>query len=206
MSKTPSSTLNSRIHEKKVEFLSSDDEKLITRALSFVWIKTNKKIEACNFDQEKVRVSYKKNEGRVYFDLDESLSSFTLINKVTTLSTCSFLFWSTFFLYYVSFSGQFCLLHFFLFLDNFVHFSLYFISFFWMILSTPFFFISGQLCPLFPCISFLFLDTTLSTFSYHSCLISGIWIIFYYFYRTIWLNLNVTNLYMNYTKVDANWF
>src|ERR1700722_14357316 len=127
MSKTPSSTLNSRIRGKKVEFLSDDDEKLITRALSFVWIKTNKKIEACNFDQEKVKVSYKKNEGHVYFDLDESLSSFTFINKVTTLFTCSlcfvffldtifFCFWitlSTFFLYFVSFSRQFCLLHFF---------------------------------------------------------------------------------------------
>jgi hypothetical protein len=142
MSKTPSSTLNSRIRGKKVKFLSDDDEKLITRALSFVWIKTNKKIEACNFDQEKVKVSYKKNEGRVYFDLDESLSSFTFINKVTTLSTCSlcfvsflntifFHFWttlSTFSLYFVSFSGQFI------------------------------FFVSGQFCPLFPCISFLFLD------------------------------------------------
>src|ERR1700722_6533154 len=131
MSKTPSSTLNSRIRGKKVEFLSDDDEKLITRALSFVWIKTNKKIEACNFDQEKVKVSYKKNEGRVYFDLDESLLSFTFINKVTTLSTCSLCFVSfldTIFLYFVSFSGQFI------------------------------FFVSGQFCPLFPCISFFFLD------------------------------------------------
>ena len=158
MSKTPSSTLNSRIRGKKVEFLSSDDEKLITRALSFVWIKTNKKIEACNFDQEKVRVSYKKNEGRVYFDLDESLSSFTLINKVTTLSTCSFLFWSTFFLYYVSFSGQFCLLHFFLFLDNFVHFFLVF----------RFFFLDDFVYSIFFCFW-----TTLSTFSLYFVSFSG---------------------------------
>src|SRR3984957_3500539 len=137
MSKTPSSTLNSRIRGKKVEFLSDDDEKLIIRALSFMLIKTNKKIEACNFDQEKVKVSYKKNEGRVYFDLDESLSSFTFINKVTTLSTCSFRFWttlSTFSLYFVSFSGQFI------------------------------FFVSGQFCPLFPCISFLFLDNSFFSF------------------------------------------
>jgi hypothetical protein len=164
MSKTSSSTLNSRIRGKKVEFLSDDDEKLITRALSFVWIKTNKKIEACNFDQEKVKVSYKKNEGRVYFDLDESLSSFTFINKVTTLSTCSY------FLVLRFFSGH----HFFSFLDNFVHFLLVFRFFFWTIhffrfwtiLSTfSLYFvsfsrrsISGQLCPLFPCISFLFLD------------------------------------------------
>ena len=46
MLKTPFSTLNLRIRGKKVEFLSDDDEKLITKALSFVWIKTNKKIEA----------------------------------------------------------------------------------------------------------------------------------------------------------------
>ena len=168
MSKTSSSTLNSRIRGKKVEFLSDDDEKLITRALSFVWIKTNKKIEACNFDQEKVKVSYKKNEGCVYFDLDESLSSFTFINKVTTLSTCSLCFVSfldTIFLYFVSFSGQFiffvsgqfcllfpCISFLFLdapFLDNFVHFFLVFRFFFWTILSTPFFFVFGQLYPLF---------------------------------------------------------
>ena len=82
MSKTPSSALNSKIRGRKVEFLSEDDERLITIALSLVWIKTKKKIELCNFDQDKVRLFYKKNEGRVYFDLDESLSSFTFINKV----------------------------------------------------------------------------------------------------------------------------
>src|ERR1700722_9837837 len=143
MSKTPSSTLNSRIRGKKVEFLSDDDEKLITRALSFVWIKTNKKIKACNFNQEKVKVSYKKNEGRVYFDLDESLSSFTFINKVITLFTYSLCF--IFFLNTIFFiSEQLCSLSScisFLFLDNFVY---------------SIFFVSRQLCPLFPCILFLF--------------------------------------------------
>src|ERR1700722_3087475 len=155
MSKTPSSTLNSRIRGKKVEFLSDDDEKLITRALSFVWIKTNKKIEACNFDQEKVKVSYKKNEGRVYFDLDESLLSFTFINKVTTLSTCSLCF--------VSFLDTILFLFldnsFFSFLDNFVHFFLVFRFFFWT----------------------LHFWTTLSTFSLYFVSFSGRFCLLHFF-------------------------
>ena len=36
MSKTPSSALNSKIRGKMVEFLSDDDKKLITIALSLV--------------------------------------------------------------------------------------------------------------------------------------------------------------------------
>lgn len=59
-----------------------DDENLILSALSLIWIKTNKKVESCYFDQDRVRMSFKKNEECVYFDLQESLSGFTIINKV----------------------------------------------------------------------------------------------------------------------------
>lgn len=56
-----------------------DDE--ILSALSFIWIKTNKQVETCYFDQGRVRMSFKKDEGCVYFDLQESLSDFTFINN-----------------------------------------------------------------------------------------------------------------------------
>ena len=59
-----------------------DDENLILSALSLIWIKTNKKVESCYFDQDRVRMSFKKNEECVYFDLQESLSDFAIINKV----------------------------------------------------------------------------------------------------------------------------
>ena len=81
MSKTPSSTFNAKVRGKKV-LLSDDDENLISTALSLIWIKTNKRIESCIFDKDRVRISYKNNEGRAYFDLQESSSSFTFINKV----------------------------------------------------------------------------------------------------------------------------
>ncbi|GET50617.1 hypothetical protein GLOIN_2v1877145 [Rhizophagus irregularis DAOM 181602=DAOM 197198] len=80
MSKTPSSALNLKIREKKVELLPEDKE-LISLALLIIWTKSNKKIESCNFDQDKVRLSFKKNEGCVYFDLQESALDFTFINK-----------------------------------------------------------------------------------------------------------------------------
>ncbi|CAB5185092.1 unnamed protein product [Rhizophagus irregularis] len=80
MSKTPFSALNLKIRGKKVELLPEDEE-LISLALSIIWTKSNKKIESCNFDQDKVRLSFKKNEGRVYFDLQESALDFTFINK-----------------------------------------------------------------------------------------------------------------------------
>ncbi|GBB96233.1 hypothetical protein RclHR1_27070001 [Rhizophagus clarus] len=80
MSKTPCSVLNSKIRGKKV-YLPDDDESLISTALSLVWTKTDKKIDSCTFEQDRVRMSYKKNEGRIYFDLEESLSNFTFIDK-----------------------------------------------------------------------------------------------------------------------------
>ncbi|POG56642.1 hypothetical protein GLOIN_2v1849206 [Rhizophagus irregularis DAOM 181602=DAOM 197198] len=52
MSKTPSSALNLKIRGKKVELLPEDEE-LISLALSIIWTKSNKKIESCNFDQDK---------------------------------------------------------------------------------------------------------------------------------------------------------
>ncbi|CAB5191583.1 unnamed protein product [Rhizophagus irregularis] len=80
MSKTPCSVLNSKIRGKKV-YLPDDDESLISTALSLVWTKTDKKIDLCTFEQDRVRMSYKKNKGRIYFDLEESLSNFTFIDK-----------------------------------------------------------------------------------------------------------------------------
>ncbi|UZN99373.1 uncharacterized protein OCT59_000650 [Rhizophagus irregularis] len=55
MSKTPSSALNLKIRGKKVELLPEDEEL--------------------------ISLSFKKNEGRVYFDLQESALDFTFINK-----------------------------------------------------------------------------------------------------------------------------
>ena len=81
MSKTPCSVLNSKIRGKKV-YLPDDNESLISTALSLVWTKTDKKIDSCTFEQDRVRMSYKKNEGRIYFDLEELLLNFTFIDKV----------------------------------------------------------------------------------------------------------------------------
>ncbi|GBC10829.1 hypothetical protein RclHR1_09930004 [Rhizophagus clarus] len=61
MSKTPCSVLNSKIRGKKV-YLPDDDESLISTALSLVWTKTDKKINSCTFEQDRVKMSYKKNE------------------------------------------------------------------------------------------------------------------------------------------------
>ena len=49
MSKIPATAFNSKIHEKKVE-LSSDEENLLSTALSIIWLKTNKNVESCIFD------------------------------------------------------------------------------------------------------------------------------------------------------------
>lgn len=81
MSKTPSSILNLKAHGKKI-FLPDNDENIVSIALSLIWLKTNKKIESCIFEQDKVKISYKKNEGCKYFDLQESQSNFTFINMV----------------------------------------------------------------------------------------------------------------------------
>ena len=72
MPKTPSSTFNSKIRGNKKIDLSSENYNLISTALSFIWIKTEKKVESCNFEQDRVRLSYSKNLGRAYFDLEES--------------------------------------------------------------------------------------------------------------------------------------
>lgn len=74
MSKTPSSALNLKIRGKRITF-SPEDENLISTALSLIWIKTNKSVESCYFENDTVRLCLKKNEGRVYFDLSESLAS-----------------------------------------------------------------------------------------------------------------------------------
>jgi hypothetical protein len=151
-----SSFLNSKIRGKKIEFFP-EDENLISIALSLIWLKTNKKIESCIFEKDRVKISYKKNEGRVYFDLQESLSGFTFIDKVKRfpslrfycVSFCLLLFHFGQFCPFFSFFGQFLLLffrYFFSFLDNFSTFFRYF-------------FIFGQFCPLF-FVNFSFLDNS----------------------------------------------
>src|SRR5215469_8290217 len=102
-----SSFLNLKIRGKKIEFFP-DDENFISTALSFIWMKTNKKIKSCIFKKDRVKISYKKNEERVYFNLQESLLGFTFIDKVKCFPSLRFYF------------GQFC--PFFHFLDNFVYF------------------------------------------------------------------------------------
>ncbi|RGB33658.1 hypothetical protein C1646_761497 [Rhizophagus diaphanus] len=77
MSKTFYSVL---IYKKKV-YLPDDDESLISTAFSLIWTKMDKKIDLCTFEQDRVKMSYKKNKGRIYFELEESLSNFTFINK-----------------------------------------------------------------------------------------------------------------------------
>ena len=72
MSKTSSSALNAKVRGNKV-FLSDDDKNLISTALSLIWIKTNKRIESCIFDQDRARITYKNNEGRMYFDLKDEV-------------------------------------------------------------------------------------------------------------------------------------
>ena len=68
MSKTPATAFNSKICGKRVE-LSSDEKNLLLTALSIIWLKTNKNVELCIFDQDKVRLTYGKNGERVYFNL-----------------------------------------------------------------------------------------------------------------------------------------
>jgi hypothetical protein len=81
MLKTPSAILNSKICGKKA-FLPDDVENSVSTALSHIWTVTDKKIDSCVFEQDKVRIIFKKNEGRTYIDLQELSSSFTFINKV----------------------------------------------------------------------------------------------------------------------------
>ena len=78
---TPSSVFNSRVRGKKLE-LNENDQSLIAKALSLIWLKTSKKVESCLFERNKVMVSCNRS-GRMYFDLDEELSSDSPIeNKV----------------------------------------------------------------------------------------------------------------------------
>jgi hypothetical protein len=134
-----SAQLNSKIRGQKIEFSSDEDENLILIALSLIWLKTNKKIESCIFEKDRVKISYKKNEGRVYFDLQESLSGFTFIDKVKRFP--SLRFYCVIFCLLLFHFGQFCLI-------------------FLTISSTFFsllFFVFGQFCLLF-FVTFSFLD------------------------------------------------
>ena len=64
---TPSSVFNSRIRGKKIEF-NEKDKSLVLKALSLIWAKTNKQVETCSFERNKVTVSCSKG-GHLYFDL-----------------------------------------------------------------------------------------------------------------------------------------
>jgi hypothetical protein len=52
---------------------SEDDKNLISTALSLIWKKNDKKVELCQFDNDKVKLSLKNNEGHVYFELQDKI-------------------------------------------------------------------------------------------------------------------------------------
>ena len=68
-----SAVSNERVRGKKIE-MSSEDRNLISKALSIIWQKTDKNVESYFFEKDKVRLVYKKNKGRIYFDLFDELS------------------------------------------------------------------------------------------------------------------------------------
>ena len=68
-----SAVSNERVRGKKIE-MSSEDRNLISKALSIIWQKTDKNVESYFFEKDKVRLVYKKNKGRTYFDLFDELS------------------------------------------------------------------------------------------------------------------------------------
>ena len=192
-----SSSLNSKIRGKKIEFFS-EDENLISIALSLIWLKTNKKIESCIFEKDRVKISYKKNEGRVYFDLQESLSGFTFIDKVKRFPSlrfycvgfCLLLFHFGQFCPFFSFFGQFLLLffrYFFSFLDNFVPFFHFLGNFFYFFFVTFFRFWTIFL-PFFA--TFSFLDNFVPFFS----LIFRFWTIQNNFWINFFFQNNLTEL------------
>ena len=74
MSKEIPASSSTKILGKRLKF-SELDKNLISNALSFIWLKTNKKIEACRFNENNATVTYINNEGHAYFYLDELLFS-----------------------------------------------------------------------------------------------------------------------------------
>ena len=68
-----SAVSNERVRGKKIE-MSSEDRNLISKALSIIWQKTDKNVESYFFEKDKVRLVYKKNKSRTYFDLFDELS------------------------------------------------------------------------------------------------------------------------------------
>ena len=57
----------------KIEFSSEDDKKAISIALSIIWQMTNKNVESCFFEKDKVKLLYSKNKEHTYFDLIDDL-------------------------------------------------------------------------------------------------------------------------------------
>jgi hypothetical protein len=92
---TPSSVFNSRVRNKME--VNENDKGLISNALSIIWRKTNKKVESCVFERNKVTVCCNKS-GRIYFDLveeyDESVEAkvlfFSFLYYWTILSISCF--------------------------------------------------------------------------------------------------------------------
>src|ERR1051325_21740 len=93
-----------RSNIKTFEF-SEIDKQLILKALSFIWVKTNKKVESCWFKRNKAMI-FMEEGGCAYFNLDEELSSDKVIVKF-----CFFFLISDagdlFFLFFVV-RGQYC--------------------------------------------------------------------------------------------------
>src|SRR2546423_1669083 len=75
---TPSAILNEKFRGKKLN-ISSLDIRLISNALSYMWLTTNKKIETCTFltkdTGDTVKLTYRKGEGALFFDLHNENSS-----------------------------------------------------------------------------------------------------------------------------------
>ena len=79
-----SATLNEKHRGKKLN-ITNQNKNLISNALSFIWLITNKKIERCTFLMNNtgnaVKIDYKKGEGSLFFDLhnnEKLLSNFAV--------------------------------------------------------------------------------------------------------------------------------
>ena len=90
---TPSAILNEKFRGKKLN-ISSLDIRLISNALFYVWLTTNKKIETCTFltkdTGDTVKLTYRKGEGALFFDLHNENSSDFMVRIVQFFSNFIF--------------------------------------------------------------------------------------------------------------------
>ena len=63
-----------------MNIFSSENNNLISRALTLIWKKSDKRVESCQFDKDKVKLSFKNNEGHIYFDLQDETIEKEVIN------------------------------------------------------------------------------------------------------------------------------